>query len=228
MAGVTTSPITSLRTLRAEVQGLKGDVESAAGVIASAQSAVQSLSASMASGGEAGERFVARVDQVRQKAEETTREIGALEDLYSRVTESSNAWGEELALQIELVRIGGKSLQELITLWGDSLVATEDGNRRLREMFDGANLRQYTDQIQDLIAGLREGGTTVAQVLEYLKTNATQLSKALVDSVEAFRRGEVSLERVQSIIAAIRRDYAGTDLETLAKALEEALRRGAL
>ena len=228
MASVTTAPLAAVLALRAEVQGLTNDAKSALGAITTTQQALGQMSSAMDEVGQKGDKFAEQNDRVRRQVVETRREVSALDDLYNRVTEAGNVWDEELKLQLELVRIGGQSLQDLMRLWGDAVVATEDGNKKLRELFAGADLRQYTQQIQDLIKGLKDGGTTIAQVLEYLKTNAAQLSKTLVETVEAFRRGETSLERVLQVVEKIKRDYANTDLGDLAKALEEAIRKGNL
>lgn len=216
-----TNTIQALGALRAGLEAARQEAGATLGAIDGVRSAAGGASTAMA-------QFREESAATKTKTEEVKAAFSALDGVYSQVREASNEWDTELALQIEALRLGQTSLSEFMAMWGDARVATADGIRSIRELMDGFDARQYVQQIQDLIRGLQDGGATIGEVLDYLKKNAATLSKALVDAVEAFKRGELSLDALLKLIQKGKQDFAGTEFEALAQALGQALQEGRL
>lgn len=158
----------------------------------------------------------------------TDRAIG---DLRSYLEQLDSQWAIEMEHQLDLVELGGQRLDEFISKFGNWVITTEDGTQRIRELLEGVDSRQFENDLQGLTRQVREGGEALAEAIDLLRTKGGQLTQSLVAAIDAFQRGEGSLERIQRIIAQIQTVTGGQTtlddlLETIARELDEGGRDG--
>lgn len=182
------------------------------------------------------------LDSVKSKAEATapalakTRqavtEAQGIFDELARMFELSQAtqnnFSKDFELDMQRVRLGVISLDQYIAKWGDASIATEDGFRTIRESFSGADFGQYREQLQDLIGDITSGAAEVGDIVKFLKENAGDLAKGLVNVLELFQAGKASLEDVQRTLDATKAAFPGTDSDALAEAIRNQLLGGDL
>jgi len=146
-----------------------------------------------------------------------------LDDLQDAVANHSNLWNKAVSELIDAVKIGAVPIQQLITLYGDAQI----GGQRLREYLDGLDFNFYQHKVHDLITGLQDGSVEIARVQEYLGKTQLLFAKQLADVIELFRKGAVTLKRVEEIVKDIKTAFPQSDFSDLAQALYDALRKGA-
>lgn len=151
------------------------------------------------------------------QAQITTR----LDDLQNAVSDHANLWNKAVSELIDAVKIGAVPVQQLITLYGDAQI----GGQRLTEYLKGLDLNFYRDQVLNLIRGLQDGSVEIARVQEYLGKTQLLFAKQLSDVIDLFRRGAVTLKRVEEIVRDIKRAFPESEFSDLAEALYDALRR---
>jgi hypothetical protein len=153
------------------------------------------------------------------QAQITTR----LDDLQNAVANHSNLWNKAVSELIDAVKIGAVPIEQLITLYGDAQI----GGQRLREYLKGLDFNVYHNHILELIRGLQEGSVEIARVQEYLGKTQLLFAKQLSDIIELFRKGSVTLKRVEEIVRDIKKAFPDSEFSDLADALVDALRKGA-
>jgi len=146
-----------------------------------------------------------------------------LDDLQDAVANHANLWNKAVSELIDAVKIGAVPISQLITLYGDAQI----GGQRLREYLDGLDFNFYKDKVHDLIAGLHDGSVEIAQVQDYLGKTQLLFAKQLADVIELFRKGAVTLKRVEEIVKDIKTAFPQSEFADLAQALADALRKGA-
>ena len=152
------------------------------------------------------------------QAQITTR----LDDLQNAVADHSNLWNKAVSELIDAVKIGAVPIQQLLDLYGDAQI----GGQRLTEYLRGLDLTYYRDQVRELIQGLNEGTTEIARVTDYLGKTQLLFAKQLADTIELFRKGAVTLKRVEEIVRQVQKAFPDSELSDLAQALYDSLRRG--
>jgi DNA-binding ferritin-like protein (Dps family) len=145
-----------------------------------------------------------------------------LDDLQDAVANHANLWNKAVSELIDAVKIGAVPIQQLITLYGDAQI----GGQRLREYLDGLDFNFYQNKVHDLITGLQNGTVEIAQVQDYLGKTQLLFAKQLADVIELFRKGAVTLKRVEEIVKDIQKAFPQSDFADLAQALADALRNG--
>jgi DNA-binding ferritin-like protein (Dps family) len=146
-----------------------------------------------------------------------------LDDLQNAVANHANLWNKAVSELIDAVKIGAVPISQLITLYGDAQI----GGQRLREYLDGLDFNFYQDKVHDLITGLQNGTVEIAQVQDYLGKTQLLFAKQLADIIELFRKGAVTLKRVEEIVRDIQKAFPQSEFSDLAQALYDALRKGA-
>jgi len=158
------------------------------------------------------------------QTEATQKQIATrLDDLQDAVANHANLWNKAVSELIDAVKIGAIPIQQLIKLYGDAQI----GGQRLREYLDGLDFNFYQNKVHDLITGLQNGTIEIAQVQDYLGKTQLLFAKQLADVIELFRKGAVTLKRVEEIVKDIKKAFPQSDFADLAQALEDALRKGA-
>ncbi len=180
---------------------------------------------SVKSKAEATAPVVARTRQVVTEAKENLDELSRMFEL-SQATQ--NDFSKDFELDMQRVRLGVISLDEYIAKWGDASIATEDGFRTIRESFSGADFGQYRQQIQELINDITTGAAEVGDIVKFLKENAGDLAKGLINVLELFQAGKASLEDVQRALDATKAAFPGADSDALTEAIRNALLGGDL
>ena len=145
-----------------------------------------------------------------------------LDDLQNAVADHSNHWNKAVSELIDAVKIGAVPIQQLLDLYGDAQI----GGQRLTEYLRGLDLTHYRDQVRELIQGLNEGTTEIARVTDYLGKTQLLFAKQLADTIELFRKGAVTLKRVEEIVRQVQKAFPDSELSDLAEALYNALRKG--
>jgi hypothetical protein len=146
-----------------------------------------------------------------------------LDDLQNAVANHSNLWNKAVSELIDAVKIGAVPISQLITLYGDAQI----GGQRLREYLDGLDFNFYQNKVHDLITGLQDGSVEIARVQDYLGKTQLLFAKQLADVIELFRKGAVTLKRVEEIVKDIKTAFPQSEFSDLAQALYDALRKGA-
>lgn len=190
--------------------------------------AVEQLSTSIDRLIEKADTFVQKAPEIQRVVEERRESFDVLSDLHEKLQREENDFSKELDLQIQAVRLGAKDLEDFIQMWGDATIATSEGMKKVRELFEGADLGQYRQQIQDLIQDLNSGKAELGEVLTFLKENAADLAKGLIRTLDLFREGKASLEDVQRALDAARQAFPGVEGGALIDAINDAIAQGTL
>lgn len=229
MAGVRFPNLTAgLQQLGSQLDGVADKARRTMGVIGEARGTVDGMGSSLDALDAKTEATVARQSKFREEIEQSRATVDAFDQIQAAVQERGNVWGQELQLQMELVRLGGQSLEEFLTEFGDAQILLEDGMHTIRELFSGTDFNAYTRQIQDLIDGVREGGTDLAEVFEFLNKNAQVLGKGLAEAVSKFKQGQITLEQLARLLEQYKQDFQGDPLADLADGLLQGLLSGDL
>jgi hypothetical protein len=166
--------------------------------------------------------------KIRETVAAAKTEFDELDRLYEHSKARQNAFSRDFELDIEAVRIGAKDLQDLIQKWGDATIITENGVERIRDLFSGADLGQYRQEIQDLISDLDNGAAGLEKVITFLKENAGELASRLIKVLELFRQGKASLEEVQAALDAAKAQFPNSEFGALADEIADQLLGGLL
>lgn len=217
-----------LKDLGSSLEGIADKASRTMGVVTDAQRAVESMQSSLTALDKKTDDTTAKQSKFLADIDKTNQAVTALDAIFQAVSDRQNAFSQDIQLQIELVRVGGESLEDFLTLYGDSLILLEDGMHKIRDLFSGADFDVYKDQIQALIQAVNDGSATLGDALDLLKKNASTLAKGLIEAIEAFKRGELSLERLQALLEKTKQDFQGNALGDLADALLDGLLTGDL
>lgn len=159
----------------------------------------------------------------RKQVDDARKSFDALDSLYAQLGETQNNFSKDFQLDIERVRLGVITLSELETKWGSAVIATKDGMRTINELFAGADLGKYGQEIQNLIQDVLSGAAKLDDVVKFLKENAGDLAKGLIDVLDLFKAGKASLEDVQRVLDATKAAFPGGDSDALLDAIRNAL-----
>src|SRR5262245_22357860 len=192
-----------------------------------ASSSLSSLSSLMSSTSEKATQTAQSVATTFSDLQRTTEQAHTqvttrLDDLQNAVADHSNLWNKAVSELIDAVKIGAVPIGQLIDLYGDAQI----GGQRLTEYLKGLDFTYYRDQVRDLIRGLHEGSVEIAQVQEYLGKTQLLFAQQLADIIDLFRKGAVTLKRVEEIVRDIKKAFPDSEFSDLAQALYEALRKG--
>lgn len=220
--------ISGLQQLGTALDGVADKARNSMGVIGQAKGAVDEMRSSLEQLDAKTEDTMSKQERLRDEIEQSRGVVEVFGEIQSAVAERGNVWSQELQLQMELVALGGQSLEDFLTKFGDAQILLEDGMHTIRELFSGTDFDGWEDQIRKLIDGVQEGGTKLADVLTYLQKNAQTLAKGLIEAISAFQRGELSLERLAQLLAKYKQDFQGKPLADLSDALLQGLLGGEL
>jgi hypothetical protein len=145
-----------------------------------------------------------------------------LDDLEEVVSDHTNLWNKAVAELIDAVKHGVEPVEKLLHLYGEAKI----GSERLRDYLGGLNLHIYQNQISDLIAALQHGKVEIGDVLKFLNESQLPFVKQLASTIELFRQGKVTLERVREIVEQLRKVFPDSQFVDLAQTLEFALQEG--
>jgi DNA-binding ferritin-like protein (Dps family) len=160
---------------------------------------------------------------LQQQTEQTQTHITTrLDDLQNAVANHANLWNKAVSELIDAVKIGAVPIEKLIDLYGDAQI----GGQRLTEYLKGLDFNTYQNQVNELIRGLHDGSVEIGRVQEYLGQTQLLFAKQLSDIIDLFRKGAVTLKRVEEIVRDIKKAFPDSEFSDLAQALYDALRRG--
>jgi DNA-binding ferritin-like protein (Dps family) len=181
------------------------------------------MSSASAKAAETAESIETTLTNLHQKTEQTQTQITTrLDDLQNAVQDHSNLWNKAVSELIDAVKIGAVPIEQLISLYGDAQI----GGQRLTEYLKGLDFTQYRDHVRDLIRGLHDGSVEIARVQEYLGQTQLLFAKQLSNIIDLFRKGAVTLKRVEEIVRDIKKAFPDSEFSDLAEALYDALRKG--
>lgn len=217
-----------LDSIGASLDGVVEKAKTTQGVIGDTRRSIQGMSSDLTKLDESTERSVERQERARRSIEENHKALTALDQIYEAVGDRGNDFSQDVQLQLEAVRLGKQSLEDFLSIYGDAVIQLEDGSHRIRDLFSGADLNVYRQQIQDLVKELHSGGADIAEVLDFLKTNANTLTQGLQKMLDGFRQGKVTLEQLLQFLERAREDFRGEEGEALIQALLQGLAQGEL
>lgn len=246
------------RTARSELDGVAGAAEAAAertssrlgaaeqslgGFASRAAEASQRIEASAAAAEESIERraggmaslmteSAAAVEAAGERIESALEALDGpatkLDDLDERVRSVENAWSVAIAAQIELIKLGAVRIEDFLTKWGQAVVATEDGNKRILELLEGMDFGTYVDRIRGFTEAIKQGRADLEDVLRLLAEQENEIAKQFQSILDLYAQGKVTIERVSEVAEYLKERFKGTEFEELVDAIEEALRNGSL
>ena len=163
----------------------------------------------------------ASLSQIQSQTDSAHTQVTTrLDDLQDAVKDHSNLWNKAVSELIDAVKIGAVPIEQLITLYGDAQI----GGERLTEYLRGLDFNFYRDQVRELIQGLHEGSVEITQVQQYLSETQLAFAKQLSDVIDLFRKGAVTLKRVEEIVRQVKQAFPDSEFSDLAQALYDALR----
>jgi uncharacterized phage infection (PIP) family protein YhgE len=163
------------------------------------------------------------LSDIQQKTDQAKDQITTrLDDLQDAIANNTNLWNEAITQVIDAVKVGAVPIEYLIERYGDARI----GGQRLIEYLKGLDFNLYQNQVRELVQGLNEGTVEIARVQKYLGETQLIFAKQLADVIELFRKGAVTLKRVEEIVRQVQKAFPDSDLSDLAEALYNALRRG--
>jgi DNA-binding ferritin-like protein (Dps family) len=206
-----------------------------------AQEATQSLTAAAQGSFSSLTSLSSFMSSTSEKATQTTQTVAAtlaglqsqtetththittrLDDLQNAVSNHANLWNKAVSELIDAVKIGAVPIEKLIDLYGDAQI----GGQRLVDYLKGLDFNTYQNQVNELIRGLHDGSVEIGRVQEYLGQTQLLFAKQLSDIIDLFRKGAVTLKRVEEIVRDIKKAFPDSEFSDLAQALYDALRRG--
>lgn len=164
----------------------------------------------------------------RENVQEAKENLDVLGGLLAQSRTEQNDWSQEFEFQLQRLKLGGQTIAEFMADFGDAEIRIGDGFKSIREALDGANLDQYRQDLQQLIADVTSGGADLGKVLAFLKENAGDIAKGLINVLELFKQGKASLDDVQRVLDATKAILPGADGDALIEALRNALLGGDL
>jgi methyl-accepting chemotaxis protein len=221
--------ISGLQKLRTELEGVTKAAESTRGSVGGAKADIEGLSTAIEQNKARSEDFVARTQRTRDQAAQAKGDIDLLDKLYDASKETQNDFSEKFELFIEAVRLGAVDVNKFKQEMGDASIVIDGEFHRIRDLFSGADLGKYREQIQELIEGIQQNGVDLGEVIEFIDSRAGKLAKGLVNALRLFQQGKATLEDVQRALEAARDTFPpGTDLQGLINQLEQGLLSGDL
>ena len=171
------------------------------------------------------EQSAQRVNRVMDDTRERTKR--GLGDLEAYIEQHSGPFAEELRLQLDLLEIGGQRLDAFIGKLGNAVITTEDGVKKVRDIVQGLDARGFEEEILAMARAAQQGGEALAAAIDLLREKGGKLTEQLVKAIEAFQRGEGSLDRVRRLVEQIGElTGGGTALDELGEGILEGLRDG--
>lgn len=179
-------------------------------------------------------RIAEGLDRAREKARQRSEEISSLvdslltktgnqfDDLRNMLENASGPFADELQKQLDLLELAGTSVEEIGRLFGDAVIE----GKKLREILQGADFRQFEQDVQKLMQALRRGALEVDELLKFLNQRGGDFGKTVAQWIEALKKGEISLERFQGLIAGLQEQFEGTDFESFLGEIEDAIEGG--
>lgn len=147
-----------------------------------------------------------------QTAERTDRALG---DLKFYIDQVKGPFADELQLQLDLLETGGQRLDQFLAKVGDWKVNTAEGVKSIRDLLEGLDTRGYEAKIQDLIVGLKTGARTLDEALATLQERGGKITAAILQAIEAYRKGELSIKNLLALLKQAETANAGTALGDL-------------
>lgn len=210
---------------RSELTGVQEEaartVTSLSTVSSSSRAAADSASASVAASRHAQEeveRITKALDDAAQQAP------SKLDELQVVLEKAANVWGSQVLELIEAIKVGAAPVELLIQQFGEARINGET----LIEFLRGANLKQYQNEIRDLIREIHSGAASVDDALKLLGESQIWVAKKLKETIDLFRQGKVSFQFVVDLVRELQRTMPDSDFADLAGAIEDALRKGDL
>ncbi len=207
----------------AEVATIAARLEDAAAGVGSASERIRSELETTREAVAAGSAAVlAETETLRQGAAD------AFDDLRQRLTQGSGEFSDEIRRAVAAVEAGAVGMQEFLRTWGDAVLATEDGSKRVREVLEDLDLGSRQREIQELIRDFERGVAGIDEVTAKLAESGFDVAQRLADMVESFRQGRVTAERLLELIRGVQAQFPDTELADLAEAIADAARKGQL
>lgn len=75
---------------------------------------------------------------------------------------------------------------------------------------------------------LRKGALEVEDLLKFLNERGGDFGKTVAQWIDALKKGEISLDRFQALIAGLQKQFQGTDFESFLEEIENAIDSGRL
>lgn len=165
--------------------------------------------------------------KLRENVDKAKEQIDILDRLYAANEETSNVFSEKFGRFIEAVRIGAVDVNKLKQETGDFSIVIEGELVRIRDLFSGADLGKYRQEIQDFIRELNTGKADIGDAVTFIEERAGNLAKGLVNVLKAFQQGKATLEEVQRALDAARKTFPpGGESGALLEALEDLAQGG--
>ncbi len=158
--------------------------------------------------------------------QDATPRIKDLEYDLEGMAQQGNAWAESLLDIIRQVQQGTVDAGKAIGSLNDGVILFEGRMQSVKGVL--ADLLPTTGEVQGKIRDLAEElkRADIGELVDRLRGQYNEYAQMLADTVDAFARGEVTLERVVQLAQQIGKQMDGSETGVLADALNEAVLSG--
>lgn len=163
--------------------------------------------------------------EIGQQTEDCAAKVATkFDDLKFAAQNVRNIWGDELRLAIEAVEAGAMRLHDFVRKYGKFELEISGKLTSIRSYLAGMDFSVFERRFQNLITGLRKGSKDIEDILAYLGETQSGFVAKLLEMIEMFRRGELTLRAIEDAVKSLKEVYGGTDLAELMDVLMDELR----
>lgn len=220
--------IGGLKEISSHLEGIEKQANSTRSSLGGVQADAARAAASLSTFDAQTEKTKANQRDLRKELDESKQSFDVLDDIQRRSNETTNVFSEKFNLSIEAVKIGATTLDQFIATWGDAILQTEDGGKRIRDLFSDVDFGKYQREIQDLIKSIDQGGTDLGEVIAFVEERAGNLAKGLINVLKLFQQGKATLDDVARALDAAKEAFPGVEGDALADAIRDGLLAGVL
>lgn len=189
---------------------------------------VENAAGSISSSVEGAERRVEEsAGRIRERARDLQKDTAdAFDDLFDVFENAQNQFDEDLKLQLEAVRAGGKDVEDLLRLYGDAKVKIGDELKTIRKILDGADFGQFEDRIQELMQFVRDQSSSLEEVISRVGELGGMFADQIVEMLRKFREGKITFDELQNRMEALQRRFPDSDLDNLLDEIRDRIQGG--
>ena len=206
-------------TVSSALDMARASADSASSAIATAGNTIRS---------HAGEAQAAVEQMHAATAAAVGEQATALDDLIQKLFAVKTPYQETLLSMIEAAKAGILTIDEIVKQFGDRIVVIDGQERTLSEVFRRIDWREWEREFQALIDRVRDGSAALSEVEAKLAESQNAVARRLLQMIQLFRQGKVTLDALAAVVADIQRVFPDSELDELAQALLQGLRDGTL
>lgn len=218
--------IAALKELSGHLEGVEKVAKSTASSVRDSMGSIRESFSGARS--EAEETRQALTKSVRETESDVNPRLQDLKNDLAHAAEQGNKMSEALLDMIRQVEQGTLRAEDILHKFGAANTAFEGQLRNVDDLLLEflPTSGQVIDRINEMAREL--DGADVPTLIDRLKGQYNEYALVLTKTVEAFARGEASLERVLAIAQQIKERLPGSETDVLAQEILDAIDSGLL